>query len=221
MTAKQGFAHHLSAGEILNQYRSIPECHRLTNIVYMGMGEPMDNIEEVLKSLEIITSSWGLSWSPKRITVSTIGILPGLREFLSRSRCHLAISLHSPFEQERKSLMPIEQVYSFREVLEVVRGFDFGVQRRVSLEYILFRGINDTPGHARELIRILNGIQCRINLIRFHPIPDTPLLGSPMETILAFQGILQEKGIITTLRASRGQDILAACGMLSTKKLNK
>lgn len=221
MTGKQGFQSHLTAGEILNQIQSLPEFDKLTNVVYMGMGEPFDNIEEVLKSLEILTSDYGYAWSPKRITVSSIGIIPGLNEFLTRSKCHLAISLHSPFDTERHKLMPIQHVYPIKDVLEVIKSFDFGLQRRVSFEYIMFAGVNDTPRHVNELIKILNGIRCRINLIRFHAIPDTPLAGSDDAVIENFRDALTAKGIITTIRASRGQDIFAACGLLSTKELVK
>ena len=219
MTGKQGFQSNLTAGEIVNQVRSLPEREKLTNIVYMGMGEPFDNLEEVLKSLEIFTSNWSYAWSPKRITVSTIWIIPAMKTFLDKSDCHLAVSLHSPFEEERKKLMPIENVYSLHEVLDTIRSFDFGRQRRVSFEYIMFKGVNDTPRHVNELARILNGIRCRINLIRFHPIPGTPLESSDDATIEKFMVGLNTKGIRTTIRASRGQDIYAACGLLSTKEL--
>lgn len=221
MTGKQGFQAHLSANEILNQVRSLPEREKLTNVVYMGMGEPFDNIEEVLKSLEILTSGYGYAWSPKRITVSSIGIIPGMKEFLNRSKCHLAISLHTPFDDERQQLMPVQQVYPIREVLTAIRSFDFGLQRRVSFEYIMLKDINDSARHVKELVKILAGIRCRINLIRFHPIPDTPLLGSDEQTILKFQEMLNDKGIVATIRASRGEDIFAACGLLSTKALIK
>jgi 23S rRNA (adenine2503-C2)-methyltransferase len=221
MTGKQGFQGNLSAGEILNQYRSIPEWRNLTNIVYMGMGEPLDNLPEVLKSLEILTSPWGFRLSPRRITVSTIGITPAMLEFLDKSDAHLAVSLHSPFDEERRKLMPIQQVYPLGEVLKEIRSWDFGRQRRVSFEYILFKGFNDSPAHVNELSRILHGIRCRINLIRFHPIPYTPLKSPDESTIQQFKERLNAKGITTTIRASRGQDIWAACGLLSTKKLMK
>jgi 23S rRNA (adenine2503-C2)-methyltransferase len=219
MTGKQGFQGNLSAGEILNQYRSIPEWKRLTNIVYMGMGEPLDNLQEVLKSLEVLTSPWGFALSPRRITVSTIGITPAMLEFLEKSEAHLAVSLHSPFEEERRKLVPVQQVYPFSEVLDEIRSWDFGRQRRVSFEYILFKDYNDTPAHVNELSRILQGIRCRINLIRFHPIPDTPLKSPDDTAMQLFRDRLNAKGITTTIRASRGQDIWAACGLLSTKKL--
>ena len=219
MTGKQGFQGNLSSGEILNQYRSIPEWRSITNLVYMGMGEPLDNLEEVLKSLEVLTSDWGFALSPRRITVSTIGITPAMLEFLNRSNTHLAVSLHTPFEEERRKLMPVQQVYPLKEVLKEIKSWDFGRQRRVSFEYILFKDFNDSVSHVNELSRILHGIRCRINLIRFHPIPDTPLESPDEETIQAFKEKLTAKGITTTIRASRGQDIWAACGLLSTKKL--
>jgi 23S rRNA (adenine2503-C2)-methyltransferase len=221
MTGKQGFQGNLTAGEILNQLRSIEEWDLVSNIVYMGMGEPLDNLEEVLKSLEILSADWGFAMSPRRITVSTIGIIPAMKTFLEKSEAHLAISLHSPFEAERKMLMPIQQVYPVNEVLDEIRSWDFGRQRRISFEYIMFKDLNDTPRHIQELIKILSGIRCRINLIRFHPIPDTPLDTSSTERINTFKEELNSKGIVTTIRASRGEDIYAACGLLSTKKLVK
>mgnify|MGYP003601569710 FL=1 len=221
MTGRQGFQGNLSSNEILNQFRSLPEYRQITNMVYMGMGEPLDNLDEVLKSLEILTSDWGYGWSPTRITVSTVGILDKLKDFLEKSRCRLAVSLHSPFDEERRKLMPIQKTNTVDEVLNIIRNFDFNRQRRVSFEYILFRGINDTPRHVRELARILNGIRCRINIIRFHPLPGSEF-SSPGETeTIAFRDALSAKGIITTIRASRGIDINAACGLLSTLEQNK
>ena len=219
MTGKQGFQGNLTSGEILNQYRSIPEWKTITNLVYMGMGEPLDNLEEVLKSLEVLTSEWGFALSPRRITVSTIGLIPAMMEFLNKSQVHLAVSLHTPFDEERRQLMPVQQVYPLKEVLKEIKSWDFGRQRRVSFEYILFRDFNDSAAHVNELSRILHGIRCRINLIRFHPIPDTPLESPDDETMNRFKDKLNAKGITTTIRASRGQDIWAACGLLSTKKL--
>lgn len=219
MTGKQGFQGNLTSGEILNQYRSIPEWRTITNIVYMGMGEPLDNLAEVLKSLEILTSDWGFALSPRRITVSTIGITPAMLEFLNSSNAHLAISMHTPFDEERRKLMPVQQVYPLQEVLKEIRSWDFGRQRRISFEYIMFKDFNDSAAHVNELSKILHGIRCRINLIRFHPIPDTPLESPDDETINLFKEKLKAKGITTTIRASRGEDIWAACGLLSTKRL--
>jgi 23S rRNA (adenine2503-C2)-methyltransferase len=221
MTGKQGFQGQLTAGEIINQVCSIEEREKLTNIVYMGMGEPFDNLDEVLKSLEILTSDYGYGMSPKRITVSTIGLIPGLQRYLHESHCHLAVSMHSPFDEERKNLMPIQVVHPLHEVLKELKRFHFGLQRKVFFEYILFKGINDTPRHVKEIVRILHGLRCRVNLIRFHPIPGSPLEPSDEETIHQFKTALVAKGIRTTLRKSRGQDIYAACGLLSTKSMVK
>ncbi|MCE1198511.1 MAG: 23S rRNA (adenine(2503)-C(2))-methyltransferase RlmN [Marinilabiliales bacterium] len=220
MTAKQGFQGQLTAGEILNQVRSIAEAAAVSNIVYMGMGEPFDNLDEVLKSIEILTADWGFGMSPRRITVSSIGIVPAMIRFLQESEAHLAISLHTPFDEQRKSLMPVQIAYPIHEVVQELRKYDFSGQRRVSFEYILFKGLNDTSLHVKELSRLLNGIKCRINLIRFHPVPGTPLVSPDDETIQHFKEQLNQKGILTTLRASRGQDIYAACGLLSTKNRN-
>jgi 23S rRNA (adenine2503-C2)-methyltransferase len=219
MTGKQGFQGQLSSGEILNQYQSLPERDTVTNIVYMGMGEPLDNLANVLDSLEILCADYGFGLSPTRITVSTVGLVPAMRTFLEQTRCHLAVSLHTPFEEERRRLMPVENVYPLKEVLAELRRSAIHGQRRVSFEYILFDRLNDTPRHARELSRILNGIRCRVNLIAFHSIPGTPLAPSPREAMVQFEAHLREHGIMTTIRHSRGQDISAACGMLSTREL--
>ncbi len=221
MTGRQGFHGHLTAGEILNQVVSVPEGPQLTNIVYMGMGEPLDNIEAVLQSLEILTAPWGFAWSPRRITVSTIGLLPAMKDFMERSQAHLAISLHSPFDEERQQLMPVQRKHPIREILDFVRQYDWTGQRRISFEYILFKGLNDTPAHVKELARLLNGLKCRINLIRFHEIPDSTLKSPSMKELEQFRDRLKAKGILTTIRRSRGQDIDAACGLLSTKKVEK
>lgn len=221
MTAKQGFQGNLSAGDILNQLRCIPEFNSVTNIVYMGMGEPFDNLDNVIKSIEILTSKWGFGWSSKRITVSTIGIIPAIKKFIETTNAHLAISLHTPFDDERRMLMPIQNVYPISDVIAELKEYRFTDHRRVSFEYIMFDGLNDTPRHVKELVRLLNGLTCRINLIRFHPIPDSPLRTTPDERIIQFRDSLTAKGIFTTVRASRGQDIQAACGLLSTKALQE
>ncbi len=221
MTGKQGFQANLSTNEILNQLRSIPEFRTISNLVYMGMGEPFDNLDNVLSSLEILTSEWGYAWSPKRITVSSIGIIPAMQTFLEKSNCHLAISLHNPFDDERSQMMPIQNVYPIRKVIAVIKRADLGRQQRVSFEYIMFDGINDTDRHIREMAKLLGGLKCRVNLIRFHAIPGTPLNGTPDARILEFRNALTSKGLFTTIRASRGLDIQAACGLLSTKEMVK
>lgn len=221
MTGRQGFSGNLTAHEIINQIRSLPERDKLTNVVFMGMGEPLDNTDELFKALEILTSAYGYAWSPKRITVSTIGVLKGLKRFLDESECHLAVSLHSPYPEERQSLMPAEKAFPVYKVLDLIRKYDFTHQRRVSFEYIVFKGLNDTSRHALALAGLLKGIPCRVNLIRFHAIPDIDLESSDMRRMENFRDILNEKGVICTIRSSRGEDIMAACGMLSTEKKMK
>ena len=221
MTGRQGFHGNLSVREIIAQFMDVEEAQQLTNAVFMGMGEPLDNWSAVSRALEVITADWGLAWSPKRVTVSTIGVLPNLKRFLEESRCHLAVSLHNPFPKERENLMPVQKAWPLEEVLALIRQYDFSGQRRVSFEYTMFAGLNDTPRYADALARLLKGLPCRINLIRFHAIPDAPFQTSSPEAIAAFQARLQKAGITTTLRASRGEDVMAACGLLAGKGLKK
>lgn len=222
MTGTLGFHGHLTAADILNQIFSIPDADKLTNIVYMGEGEPMDNLDNVLRSLEVMTSTWGCAWSPKRITVSSVGITKGLKRFIEESDCHLAISLHNPFSIERQEVMPIERVNHLSDVITLIKQYDWTHQRRVSFEYICWSGVNDTPKHANELLRLLRGLDCRINLIRFHASPapiannQSPIVNhsSNEQQMEWLRDYLTERGITTTIRRSRGEDILAACGML-------
>lgn len=218
MTGKQGYTNSLTVNQILNQIYSIPERETLTNVVFMGMGEPFDNLDAVLRSLEILTADYGYAWSPKRITVSTVGLRKGLERFLEESDCHLAVSLHSPFPAQRKELMPAEKAFSITEMIDILRRYDFSRQRRLSFEYIVFKGVNDSQVYAKELIRLLRGLDCRINLIRFHAIPDVDLEGTDMDSMIAFRDYLTRHGVFATIRASRGEDIFAACGMLSTAR---
>ncbi|MBR2326517.1 MAG: 23S rRNA (adenine(2503)-C(2))-methyltransferase RlmN [Alistipes sp.] len=217
-TARLGLKHSLSTCDILNQIASLPERESLTNVVFMGMGEPLDNLDNVLRALEILTSEWGFGWSPTRITLSTAGVAKELRRFLDSTQVHLAISLHNPFHEEREEIMPIERAYPIHQVAEILREYDFTHQRRVSFEYIVMSGLNDSPRHIKELCRLLDGIKCRINLIRFHKIPDSPYFSPSDEKMTAFRDALTQRGIMTTIRASRGEDIKAACGLLSAEK---
>lgn len=215
-TGRMGLRHSLSSTEIINQIISIPERDKLTNLVFMGMGEPLDNIDNLMLTLDILTSEWGMAWSPTRITVSTSGVAKTLPRLLDESKVHLAVSLHNPFPDERKEIMPIENAYPIWDVCDILRRYDFTHQRRVSFEYIVLEGMNCSPRHIKELSRLLDGIKCRINLIRFHKIPDSPFFSPPLEKIIEFRDTLTKRGIQTTLRASRGEDIEAACGLLST-----
>lgn len=216
-TGRQGLQHSLSTNEILNQVASIPESERLTNLVFMGMGEPLDNMENLLKALEIITAKWGYAWSPSRVTVSTAGVGRELRRFLDSTSVHLAVSLHNPYHDERSEIMPIEKAYPIADIMDILREYDFSRQRRVSFEYIVMSGKNNHPHHIKELCKLLNGIKCRINLIKFHKIPDSPYFSPDDEKMERFRDTLTAKGIHTTIRQSRGEDIQAACGLLSTE----
>ena len=220
-TGKQSFAGNLTSAEIINQVQSIDECDKLTNIVFMGMGEPMNNINEVLKAIEILTSDYGYGWSPKRITLSTIGVLPALKTFLDSTQCNLAVSIHAPDAFKRVQIIPGEKAYPIKDVLKLLKEYDWSHQRRVSFEYILFNQLNDTEEDALKLADLLQGLDCRVNLIPFHQIPDVDLSPSKRDVMEKFQAILEKKHITATIRKSRGQDIDAACGMLSTKKTNK
>ncbi len=215
MTGRQGFHGHMSAADIISQFIAVDESDRLTNAVFMGMGEPLDNYDNVMRVIEILTADWGFAWSPKRITLSTIGVLPALKRYLDECRCHLAVSLHNPLGPERLSMMPVQGAWPVQDVIDLIRQYDFSGQRRVSFEYTMFAGFNDTKVHADALVRMLKGLECRMNLIRFHKIPDFPYETSPDNIIENFRERLNNQGLMTTIRASRGEDILAACGMLA------
>ncbi len=215
MTGRQGFHGNLTVSRILSQFIAIDEARDLSNAVFMGMGEPLDNFENVSKAIEVLTADWGFAWSPKRITLSTIGVIPNLRKYLDSTKCHIAVSLHNPFPEERAELMPVQKAWPIRNVIDILKEYDFTGQRRVSFEYIMFAGLNDDKVHADALIRLLKGLECRVNLIRFHKIPDAPYETSPQLIMENFRDRLSNHGITCTIRASRGEDILAACGMLA------
>lgn len=218
MTGRGGFQGNLDAGAIINQVLSVPESESLTNIVFMGMGEPTDNLAAVMDAIEILTAPWGLAWSPKRITVSTIGKLVGLRELLEKTRVHIALSLHTPFAEQRRSIMPVEKAYALTDVIKLLRAYDWTGQRRLSMEYTMFAGMNDDDRHADALARLIKGLHARVNLIRFHRIPGFDGAPADSRTMERFRDRLNEAGITATIRASRGEDIMAACGMLAGKK---
>ena len=215
-TGKQGWEGDLTAADILNQIYSLPERELLTNVVFMGQGEPMDNLDAVLRATAILTADDGYAWSPKRITVSSVGVKNKLKRFLDESQCHVAISMHTPLHEQRRQLMPAEGQMTIEEVVALLRQYDFTHQRRCSFEYICFGGLNDTMVHAREIVKLVEGLECRVNLIRFHPIPGVDLPGADEQRMERLRDYLTAHGVFTTIRASRGQDIFAACGLLST-----
>lgn len=219
-TGKQGFEGNLTVGDILNQVYSLPERENLTNIVFMGQGEPMDNLDNVLKATQILTADYGYKWSPKRITVSSVGVKNKLKRFLDESDCHVAISMHSPLHEQREKLMPAERQMTIRQVVELLKLYDFTHQRRCTFEYIMFGGLNDSLTYAKEIIKLTEGLECRVNLIRFHAVPGVDLHTSDEKKMESFRDYLNAHGVTATIRASRGQDIFAACGLLSTAKKN-
>ncbi len=222
MTGRQGFHGQLTANEIINQVLSVPGSEGLTNVVFMGMGEPLDNLDEVLKVIEILTESWGLAWSPKRITVSTVGKKPELKTLVEKTSVHIAVSVHDAVREERQSLMPIEKIYQIKDVMEMLSHYDFAHQRRLSVEYIMWNWLNDDISHAEALREILPDEHVRVNLIRYHMIPDTPKLRTSSDERMAhFRDYLNSKGVTCTIRRSRGEDISAACGMLAGKVRNE
>lgn len=217
-TGKQGFEDSLTAGDIINQIYSLPEREHLTNVVFMGQGEPMDNLDNVLTATKILTSGYGYAWSPKRITVSSVGVKNKLKRFLDESACHVAISMHSPLPEQRRKLMPAERQMSIVQVVELLKQYDFTHQRRCTFEYIMFGGLNDSLTYAKEIIRLTQGLECRVNLIRFHDVPGVDLHTSDTKQMENFRDYLTNHGVTATIRASRGQDIFAACGLLSTAR---
>ncbi len=217
-TGQMGFHGHLTAADVINQVLSVPHSDALTNVVFMGMGEPLDNYKVVASVLEIMTSDYGLAWSPKRITVSTVGPRVGLTRFLEEQRANLAVSLHSPFPEERAEIMPVEGLFPIEEVIETLGKYDFSGQRRLSFEYIVFGGLNDDLRHAKALVELIRPLRSRVNLIPYHPIDGLPYHASDRAVIERFAEYLNAHGVIATIRRSRGQDIDAACGMLSTLK---
>ena len=223
-TGKQGWHGDLTATDILNQVYAVSQIIEkeggtpLTNIVYMGQGEPLDNIDHVLKSIEILTADYGWAWSSKRITVSTVGLKKNMRRLLDENECHVAVSLHSPIHEQRLQLIPAEKQFAINDIISLLKEYDWSHQRRITFEYTMFGGTNNTTLHAKELVKLLQGIDCRVNLIHWHLVPNVPLKEVSTKSMENFRDYLNNHGITATIRASRGQDIWAACGLLSTKK---
>lgn len=225
-TGRLGFKADLTPAQIINQILSIPlapgkdrpAAQELTNVVFMGMGEPLDNLDALLPVLEIMTAPWGMAWSPKRITVSTVGKLPQLKDLLEKTQVHVAVSVHTADAAERGQLMPAQKAFPISSVMKMLSAYDFSHQRRLSLEYIMWRGVNDDIAHADQLIKLIGNLDCRVNLIRFHALPGVELHPCSEERMLMFRNYLNSKGVTATIRSSRGEDIMAACGMLAGKK---
>jgi 23S rRNA (adenine2503-C2)-methyltransferase len=215
-TAGYGYHGNLSAGEIVNQVISIPGAGNVTHVVLMGMGEPMDNLWNVIKACEILTSEWGCSISKRNITVSTVGITPAVEQFLNSSECNIALSLFSPFPGERRKLIPAERIYPVKDILEILRSYPLRKKRRLTIAYVMIRELNDTSQHLEALVSMLAGSGLRVNLLPYHKtLNDTKDSSSP-ERMMFFKHNLVVSGISASIRKSRGTDISAACGMLAS-----
>jgi 23S rRNA (adenine2503-C2)-methyltransferase len=216
LTGRYGYYGDLTAGDMINQIISLPDASEITHVVFMGMGEPMDNIEEVIKACNIITSGWGLSISSRNVTVSTVGLTPGIREFLERSDCNLTLSLHSPFSDERKEVVPVERKYPVHTIIDIMKAAPPVKKRRMSLAYIMIRDVNDTDRHLEALRKLLTGTSIRVNLLPYHKVKGDTNRSSTEERMQFFKHNLVISGISASVRKSRGEDISAACGLLAS-----
>lgn len=216
VTGRYGFHGDLTAGDIVNQAISSSYGEKPTHVVFMGMGEPMDNLENVLKACEIMTAEWGLALSRANITVSSVGITPAIAEFLRRSSCNLALSLYSPFSDERKLVVPAESSYPASEIINMMKAFPPAGKRRFSVAYIMIRDVNDTPKHLEGLKELLSGSGVRVNLLPYHSAGEDTRESSADETMMRFRQELVTSGISASIRKSRGADISAACGLLAS-----
>lgn len=229
LTGTMGFTRNLTPSEIVNQVCGVRDYllaqppeeligpDRVTNLVFMGMGEPLNNLKNLLVSLSILTEQKGLDLTSRRITVSTCGIVPKMREFGENSCVNLAISLHAVDDRTRDLLMPVNERYSIDELLQACRDFPMPKRRRIMFEYILLSGINDSDKDARILAKKLRGIPCKVNLLPYNDCPDLPYKSPSRDRMLAFQKILMDAHYSVFIRNSRGSDISAACGQLAGK----
>lgn len=216
VTGKYGFHGNLDAREIISQVIGIPESRKITHVVFMGMGEPMDNLQNVLKACDILTAEWGLSIGRKNITVSSVGITPGINEFLQVSECNLAVSLFTPFSDERRTIVPAERKFPVHEIIELLKAFPVTKKRRLSLTYVMIKGLNDSDAHLVSLKALVGNSGIRINLLPYHPLPDDQRESSSPDRIHYFKHSLVTSGISASVRKSRGSDISAACGLLAS-----
>lgn len=215
-TGKYGFHGNLSVRSIINQVLALPEAERLTHVVFMGMGEPLDNLDNVLKACDIITAEWGLALGSSKVTVSTVGITPAVKTFLERTQCNLTLSLHTPFSNERGKIIPAENRFPFSEIIGLLRVFPLKKKRRLSVAYVMMEGVNDSDYHLAELKSLLGGSGIRVNLLPYHKGTVDVFKPSPRGTMLRFKHELVISGISASIRESRGADISAACGLLAS-----
>jgi 23S rRNA (adenine2503-C2)-methyltransferase len=223
LTGTMGFMRNLSPSEIVNQVHFVmEELHRagqgrINNLVFMGMGEPLANLDNLVTALEILLDPAGLNFSDRKVTVSTCGLVPKMAELGRRTTVNLAISLHAADDQTRDLLMPVNATYPLAQLLEACRQYPVPKRRRIMMEYVMIKGCNDSLAAARRLVKILHGIPCKINLLPFNQCPDLPYCPPSRATIEAFQGVLLQADFTVMIRESRGADISAACGQLAAQ----
>jgi 23S rRNA (adenine2503-C2)-methyltransferase len=220
-TARMGLVRNLTPAEIVGQVRAgraLAAPRAITNIVFMGMGEPLANYEAVRTALEILTAEWGYAISPRRITVSTVGLVPQIPRLVSETHVNLAISLTATTDAQRVRLMPVDRRYPLAALMQACRDLSLPRRKRITFEYVMLAGESDTDADARRLVRLLHGLRTKVNLIPFNPFPGSGFVSSPRDRIARFQALLREHGINATVRESRGQDIQAACGQLAAAR---
>ncbi len=220
-TAAMGLVRNLRPAEIVGQVRvaqALAAPERLTNVVLMGMGEPLANYDAVLTAVEILTAEWGYAISPRRITVSTVGLAPEIPRFIAETRVNLAVSLHAPTDRQRDRLVPVNRRYPLAALLDACRAVPLPRRKRITFEYVMLAGENDSDADARALVRLLHGLQAKVNLIPWNPFPGAAFTPSPPARVARFQALLRQHGVSTSIRESRGGDIQAACGQLATAR---
>lgn len=222
-TARGGLKRNMTAGEIAWQFSLVEremsaeegrDERALSNVVFMGMGEPLQNLDNLVDAIELMTADWGFNFAPKRITVSTVGIIPQIEPLLDRTNVNLAISLHATTPEQRVKIVPMEKKYPMLALLDACRNLDLGRRRRITFEYVVLADVNDSLEDAARLTKLLRGIPAKINLIPFNEFPGAPYKAPAHERVLAFQRILHDAGYDAFIRRRRGEDILAACGQL-------
>jgi len=218
-TARLGLLRNLTAAEIVGQVlaakRVLRSEERLTNIVFMGMGEPLANYDAVVQAIEMLTSEWGVGLSGRRVTVSTVGLVPAMKRLVRDTPVHLAVSLSGTTDQQREALMPVNRRYPLAALIRMCRSLPIPQRRRITFEYVMLDGVNDSLDDAARLIALLHGIRSKVNLIPFNPFPSSGFRPSPASRIEAFHARLLASGVAASVRRSRGQDIAAACGQLA------
>lgn len=220
-TAQMRPVRDLTTGEIISQIwevqRALPPAERLTNVVFMGMGEPLANYDQVVKALTIITAEWGLNFSPRRVTVSTVGLVPQMRRLLEETNINLTVSLTATTDRLRNELMPVNKRYPLQQLLDTCRTLPLAPRKRITFAYTMLKGVNDSDADAKRLTALLHGLRAKVNLIPFNPFPETPFLPTPRPQIERFRQFLLDKGVHATIRESRGKDVQAACGQLAAQ----